>query len=505
MKSKYIYPLAFAFTFITSCNKYDYKYFKDKIDGKKENVRAFAEIGSIDIGDAGAAEISAYDPATKKLFVVNNSAVNKIDVVDLSDPAAMSVIGSIPLEKYSGAVNSVDVKNGVLAAAIGAADKQDNGVIVIFDTDDYAELKVIPAGALPDMVAFSPDGRYILSANEGEPNGDYNNDPVGSVTIVSVDNSFAAVNVDFGAFAGQVNQLKAGGLRMFGPGASFAQDMEPEYLTISKDSKTAWVTLQENNAIAKIDIASKTVTEIFPLGFKDYSEQINAIDPSDRDEIVDFRKIPVFGMYQPDAIAVLEKNGKAFLFTANEGDVREYDAFEEAERLKDVTLDASVFGDVEFLQNEANLGRLNITTTLGKKENGEFNELYSFGARSFSVWDGSNGSLLFDSQNKLEKETIDAGFYDDGRSDDKGAEAEGLTIGEVNGDPFAFVGLERADAVAIYNISDPVHPRFIKILATGDAPEGILFISRDNSPVNVSLLVVSSENDGVIKVFAPFQ
>jgi DNA-binding beta-propeller fold protein YncE len=489
--------------FTASCNKLDQYWKHNPHAAGIENAETFTEIGTIDIGDAGAAEISAYDPGTKRLFVVNNGEVNKIDVIDASNPVTLSVINSIDLTKYNGVVNSVDVHKGLLAAAIEAGDKQANGVVAVFKTNDFSEVRVVTAGALPDMITFSPDGKFILTANEGEPSTDYTNDPVGSISIISVDNDYQSVNLDFSSFAGQADALKAQGLRMYGPGASFAQDMEPEYVTVSKDSKTAWVTLQENNTIAKIDLQSKTVTAMFPLGFKDYSRTSNGIDPSDRDDQVAFRKTPAYGIYEPDAIAVLEKNGTPFLFTANEGDAREYDAFEEVERVKDVTLDENAFKDADELQNDEQIGRLNITTTLGKNSEDNFEALYSLGARSFSVWNGNDGKQVFDSKNNLEQEVVAAGLYDDARSDDKGVEPEGIAIGEINGKPYAFIGMERADAVAIYDISNPHSPVFVKVMATGDGPEGVLFISKKDSPVNRSLLVISSENDGVIRVYAP--
>lgn len=183
-----------------------------------ENPSTFVEIGSIDIGDTGAAEISAYDPQTGRLFVVNNSGVNKIDVIDISNPSAMKVIASISMTPYGGAANSVSVYNGRLAAAIESTDKQATGKVVVFNTIDYKELKVISVGALPDMVTFSPDGRFIISANEGEPNDAYTIDPVGSVSIISVEDNYAVVTLDFTSFAPQQAALMAKGLRVFGPG-----------------------------------------------------------------------------------------------------------------------------------------------------------------------------------------------------------------------------------------------------------------------------------------------
>jgi DNA-binding beta-propeller fold protein YncE len=489
---------------LTSCSKFfDKDYWDNKPGGKNEDPSTFQEIASIDIGDAGAAEITAFDPKTNRLFVVNNAGVNKIDVIDGNNPSALSVIGSIDLAKYTGAVNSLDVHDGMLAAAIENGNKQQPGKVVVFNTKTYAEIKVINVGALPDMVTFSPDGKYILTANEGEPNSDYTNDPEGTVSIISVKNGFNVVNLNFSAFAAKADALKLKGLRVFGPNATFAQDMEPEYITVAKDSKTAWVTLQENNAIAKIDLSSKSITDIFPLGFKNYNTDKNAIDPSDKDNQVAFRKVPVYGMYQPDGIAVLHKNNIPYLFTVNEGDVREYDGFAEAKRVASVTLDPTAFPNAAELQDPAQLGRLNITTTLGKNSDGKYEALFSFGARSFSVWNGLSGQQVYDCGNSLEKAVVSAGYYDDNRSDDKGVEPEGIAIGEVGGKDIAFVGMERADAVAVYNVSNPAAPKLLQILKTGDAPEGVLFINAKESPIKKSLLVVSSEDDGVIKIYAP--
>ena len=467
-----------------------------------EDPVSFFETGSIDIGDAGAAEISTYDPQTKRLFVVNNSVTNKIDVIDFSNPSKLVLINSIPLSSYGGVVNCLDVYGGKLAAAIEAVNKQDAGKVVIFKTADYSEVKIIPVGSLPDMITYSPDGKFILTANEGEPNADYSNDPLGTVSIINVSDNYSVVNIDFSSFASAVPTLAAGGLRVFGIGNNFAKDMEPEYITISPDSKTAWVTLQENNAIAKINIETKTVTQIFPLGFKNYNLDAYKMDLSDRDNVVSFNnKWNVKGMFQPDAIAVYLSD-VPLLFTANEGDAREYTALTEAKRIKDLTLDPFVFPNAAALKADAQLGRLNVTTTLGNPDgDNDYDELYSFGARSFSMWNGNTGALVYDSKNELDQRVAADNLYDDSRSDDKGSEPEGLAIGKTGTRTILFVGLERADAVAMYDITYPYYPIFLKTMKTGDAPEGMLFISADKSPTGRSLLVVSCENDGVVKVY----
>lgn len=470
-----------------------------------EDPATFKEIGSIGIGGVGAAEISAYDPITQRLFVVNNSITNKIDVLDLKSPSAPAMIYSIALSAYAGAVNSLDVSNGKLAAAIEGLNKQDNGKVVVFKTDTYSEVKVITVGALPDMIRYSDDGNYILTANEGEPSTDYTNDPAGTVSIIEVNNNYTVTTIDFAALTAQQAALKAGGLRVFGIGNNFVKDMEPEYITIASDSKTAWVTLQENNGIAKIDLTAKTIINIFPLGFKDYNKDENTIDVSDLDGAVGtFAKWPVKGMYMPDAISLYEFNGIPYLFTANEGDAREYTALAEAKRVKSLSLDLTAFPNAATLKLDAQMGRLNVTNTMGDTDgDGDFDELYSFGARSFSVWNGNTGARIFDSKNELDKKALALGVYDDTRSDDKSVEPEGVCIGKVGNKMVAFVGMERVDAVAMYDITNPAAPVFLQMVKCGDAPEGVLFIPAKDSPTKKSLLIVSSENDGFVKIFTP--
>lgn len=467
-----------------------------------EDPATYKEIASLSMGGLGAAEITTYDAQTKKLFAVNNGSVNKIDVIDIANPAAASLIHSINLTTYGGYVNSVDVNNGKLAAAIESTNKQAAGKVVVFNTTTYAEEKVITVGALPDMVVYSPDGKYIFTANEGEPDAPYTNDPEGTVSIISVESGYSVTNLSFASFASQLMALKAKGFRVFGPGNDIAKDVEPEYITVSADAKTAWVTLQENNAIAVIDIASKTITKILPLGFKDYNTAANGIDPSDKDGSITFAPWKIFGTYMPDAISLVNYNGVPYLFTANEGDAREYTGYSEIKRVKDVALDATAFPNAVTLKTDAQLGRLNITTTLGDTDgDGDFDVLYSFGARSFSVWNGNTGDLVWDSKNELDIKAKELGVYDDNRSDDKGTEPEAITIGKVGTKTLAFVGMERADAVAVYDVTNPTSPVFVKMFATGDAPEGVLFIHSSKSPIGQSLVVVSSENDGVIKIY----
>lgn len=469
-----------------------------------ENPASFAQVGTIDLGNSGASEISAYDPITKQLFVVNNQAtpaLNRIDVVSLASPAAPVLETSINLASI-GAANSVAIKNGKLAVALEAPIKQDAGKVTFYDTKTLNLLQTVTVGALPDMITISPDGKYALTANEGEPNASYTTDPEGSVSIISMDD-YSVNTVNFSAFASQENTLKNAGFRIFGLNATFVKDIEPEYITVSDDSKTAWVTLQENNGIAKIDLISKTITAIYPLGFKDHNNTNNALDPSDKDGGIAFVPYPLKGIYQPDAIAQYALNGIPYLITANEGDARDYTAFKEETTVGAAMLDATAFPNATDLKTEGKLGRLTITNTLGRNANGDYTELYAFGARSFSIWNGLNGNLVFDSGNDLERKVVDyiRSNYDDGRSDNKGVEPEGVTVGRVGNTIVAFIGLERADAVLLYDITNPNAPKFLQAIPTCDGPEGILFIPANESPTNKAMFITSCENDGVIRIY----
>lgn len=503
---KYSISLLAAILILSSCTKEDNSS-NDQETIVNENPASFKEIGSLTIGGTGAAEISAYDEVSKKLFTVNNSNTNRIDVIDLSNPASPKFVTSIDLTPYNGASNSVATFNGKLAVALEAKpNKQDAGKVLVFDTTTYALIKEITVGALPDMITFSPDGNFIMTANEGEPNDTYSIDPEGSVSIIAVNSNYAVTTLNFAGFVNQLNTLKAKGFRIASVTNNFASDVEPEYITISADSKTAWVTLQENNGVAKIDLSSKTITNIFPLGLKDYNLADNAIDVSDKDGGIFMKPWKIKGMYQPDAISSFEVNKISYFVTANEGNAREYSAFVDVKRVgsSSVILDPVAFPDATGLKAETSLGRLNINTKMGDTDgDGDFDELVSFGSRSFSIWNGTTGDLVYDSKNELDKKSQELGFYDDGRSDDKGAEPESVVVIKMGTKTILFVGLERADAVMIYDISNPAAPKLMQTIKTGDAPEGLLYISASKSPTKRSLLVVSSEGDGSVKIFQP--
>ena len=225
--------------------------------------------------------------------------------------------------------------DGLVAVAIQAAIKTSNGAVAIYSADKLELLSQVAVGALPDMLTFTPDGKTLLVANEGEPSDDYQIDPEGSISVIDVSTPAKPVarTADFKAFNSQKAALLAKGVRIFGPTAdgkgtaAVANDLEPEYIAVAPDGKTAWVTLQENNALAIVDIASATVTDVVALGFKDHGKVGNELDFADGDgknAVINITSAPnVYGMYQPDSIAAYKAaDGATYLVTANEGDAR---------------------------------------------------------------------------------------------------------------------------------------------------------------------------------------
>lgn len=232
-------------------------------------------------GFAGeGAEISAYDATSKRLFVISGDTT--LQILDLSNPSQPSAVQTLNLSEYGGGVNSVAISNGLVAVAVAADPATDPGKVVFFDAHGNFQA-AIEVGALPDMLTFTPDGKQVVVANEGEPSS-YNQtdsiDPAGSVSIIDLANGPANATVStagFDRFNALKADLQAKGVRIFGPNASVAQDLEPEYITVSADSKTAFVTLQENNALAVVDIVSAQVTAIVPLGSKDFSKGLPTV------------------------------------------------------------------------------------------------------------------------------------------------------------------------------------------------------------------------------------
>lgn len=478
-----------------------------------------------------AAEVVKYDPVTQRLYLANARDV-RLDVIDIRNPALPTRVAAVDLSPYGTAVTSVAFDRGLIAVAVGAPVKTDPGKAV-FLNQDLQVLNTVPVGALPDFITFSPDGRWVLTANEGEPNT-YNNfgaetngpsiDPEGSITLIDLSTGVATPTVTTATFTAFNAAALPPGIRIYGPNATVAQDLEPEGIAVSADSTTAYVTLQENNAMAVVDIASGVVTDLIGLGLKDHRQPGFGLDPSDQDGGNYIANWPLWGVYMPDEVRAFEYRGQTFLVMANEGDVREYPGYREDARVSTLTLDPTAFPNAAELKLTNNLGRLNVSKVGGDPDgDGDYDFLFSTGGRSFTIRT-ARGDVVFDTGDQLEQLT--AALYPknfncshtsnsrDGRSASKGPEPEGVALGKVAGRLLAFIGFERIGGVVVYDISDPFSPALVDYVNTrtflnpfnfdtaGDlGPESLCFISAEDSPTGKPLLAVANEVSGSVILY----
>lgn len=566
-------------------------------DGAGNTTISLSFLGRYATGefDESSAEIVSYDPATEQAFVVNSNS-GSVDVIDISSPSTPVLASSLDVAadvanaladlanaSALGAANSVAVYANTLAVAVAADTTQDNGFVAFYQTDGTF-LAAVEVGPLPDMLTFTPDGNSVLVANEGEPNGDYSVDPEGSISLIDVSGGVSAVTpasvttIDFRAFNVGGGKTLGSGVRVSAKSASVAQDLEPEYLTVSADSATAWVTLQENNAVAVVDLLAAEIVAVLGLGYKDHGLIGNELDASNRDGGANLREWPLRGLFMPDTITSYEFAGTTYLVTANEGDAREYltdaadatdcsaqggfdfddgDCFHFLDEIRagdipdsgaSVELpNLSRFAiDVETLLASENLGRIKIVADQGVSGCGTdsiatsgqpgpdcvYEALYTFGARSFSIWNGTTGALVFDSGNDFEVITaqrLGAGFNasnddneGDDRSDDKGPEPEAVEVATIDGATFVFVGLERVGGIMVYDISNPESAEFLQYISSRDfsvdigelvdagdftaagdlGPESIKFVKAADSPSGEPLLIVGNEVSGTTALFS---
>ena len=458
--------------------------------------------------NAMGSEIVSYDSINNRLWVAGTDANQAnighggIDILDLLG----NLVGSFSTSALGG-INSVAVKNNQAAVAITAPTKTDPGLVRLYNATTFAALADVTVGANPDSLTYTPDGSRLLVANEGEPSSYQvgpSGDPEGSVSIINSSN-YAVQTAGFSGFNGSEAALKASGVRLTGPNASVAQDLEPEYIAVSADGTKAFATLQEANSVAVIDVATATVTDIKPLGLKDHSLPGNGLDVSDRDgagtaaQNGNIRNWNVKGMFMPDGIANFTSNGNQFYVTANEGDSRaDWPGGNDEIRVGSASIDPLLAAELALVHgadwqtNNDKLNRLTVSTSGDTDGDGDLDELQVFGARSFSILDAA-GNLVFDSEDKLEQ-IIKANYpslWDDSRSDNKGPEPEGAVVGEVNGRNLLFLGLERSNAVMVWDLTDLSSILYLDMLFTaGDVgPEGMSFFSNDQG----SFLAVSNE------------
>jgi hypothetical protein len=479
-------------------------------------------------GGPACAEIVAYDEAARELLVGNGAerCVVRLDVATGREVGRLDVAAL-------GDPTSVAASHGLVAVAVAAPRKSDPGHVVLFRSAGDGKSKqassnpvaIIRVGALPDMVTLTPDGRYVLAACEGEPSDDYRTDPEGSVAVIDVSlgpERAVALLADFVRFNFDRGSLEHQGVRISGPNpwaddgrASVAQDVEPEYIAVAPDSRTAWVTLQENNALAIVDIPTAQVRRVVGLGLKDHSQSGQGLDANDLDGVARIRRQRVFGMYQPDSIAAYAVDGETFLVTANEGDARGYGDFTDEVLVSELTLDPAFdVGD--------ELGQLKVSAVGGDTDSdGDIDQLLAFGGRSLAIWD-ADGKLVYDSGDALEQFIAkhlperfnidsDGEGLVDSRSDDKGPEPEGVVVGRIGDRVFAFVGLERTSAIAVFDVTRPQSAELLDVVplefekgATGGphiAPEGLYFVPAERSPLGEPLLAVGCEVTGTTLLF----
>jgi len=389
-------------------------------------------------------------------------------------------------------------------------------------------------------VTIAPGGNYVVVANEGEPGG--STDPAGSVSVIDISNGAQNASVEtatFDDFDGQETALRDEGVHLVTPGdgeAVASTVIEPEFVTVAPDGERAFVSIQENNAIATVDLASATVERIDGLGFKDFSLPGNELDTSDVDGS-SLQNWPLKGMYQPDAIDAYEVGGDTFVVTANEGDAKDF----EVSVLKDLDLDPAGFDlsenpyvdSVEELKRPENLGNMEVNEAAMAEFAGGpdgYTDIYAIGGRSFSVWQVEDDGLrlAFDSGSRFERTFVEQ--YPGGHVNvvESGPETESAELGVVGDRTFAFIGQEKGSGITAYDVTSPENPTYAQMAvnrdysvseddlaaaaeedAEGDnparagdfAPEGVHFVPASESPLRNPLLCVGFEISGTVGVF----
>ncbi|GIP59580.1 choice-of-anchor I family protein [Paenibacillus woosongensis] len=489
------------------------------------------KIGSYQVGstnkDGGVAEIVKYNKGNGRFYLVNGSSnPPSLDIVKLAG-GVLTKEKTIQVKELAesggfqyGDLTSVDVhaETKRIALAVQEADAAKAGKILVMDEDGNL-LTTYEAGVQPDMLLFTPDGRYILTADEGEPRL-AGIDPEGSVTIVdTLTEEVTHVKFDDPAVIDDLVHIRgASGAdgSITGPGnkADALFDLEPEYIALSSDGETAYVSLQENNAIAEVDIAARTVTAVRGLGVKDLNDPANSLDLV-KDGTIKLENVPFFGQYMPDGIAAYDFGGQTYLFTANEGDVTEWPG-----RVNGTTLGKlrtrlnPGSAAAQFLESKGTVyEKVEVAGDMGN------DEVYLYGGRSFSIWNAADMRLVYDSGSDFEQITAqrlpdyfnssNSKTEKDDRSGKKGPEPEYVSVGRVGDKVFAFIGLERIGGVMTYDVTDPAAPEFVNYTNTRDfgagldtdtGPEGLEFIPAPDSPTGRPLLLVANEVGGTVAV-----
>ena len=477
------------------------------------------------VGEAGT-EVVTHEAG--RLYSTN-TALERIDIWDLATGTSAGSIDLGGLRGFHG-VQSVAVKNGIVAAAIARPDRQievlgetvtvgRGGFVAFFDAASGALIDRIRVGNLPDMLTFTADGEQLLVANEAEFNSDrgLDRDPVGSVSVISLKdlNQITTRRIDFSAFDGLEDLAREQGIRL-APGRSMLRGLEPEYIAISPDGDRAFVTLQEANTVAVLDLVRHRVVDLLPLGTVDHSQSGNELDPNDDGEI-NIELHGVRGLRMPDAIATFDTGGAIYFLTANEGDGRG-DAGDlpdgDTARVGDIA-DGDIAGvALDPAVDISGLGRLIVSTIDGDTDgDGDIDVLHSLGGRGFTIF-AEDGTVVFESGSQFERIIAAVaperfndgdGGPDENRSDAKGPEPEAVAVGEINGELYAFIGLEGDSGIMVYNVTVPASATFVDYISGFDfdnvGPETIAFIPASESASGKPQIAVAHEVSGSIAVY----
>ena len=497
---------------------------------------SLTKIGSYDSGysnkDGGVTEIISYDKVKNNAWVVNG-ATGKLDILSLEQVTG-GISDKIPVKSLDipamvakvvpdfqyGDMTSVAVNGdlGIAAVALQDADYSKHGYAAILTTEGEL-LTMIEAGCQPDNIVFTPDGTKILVANEGESRegiGEGIIDPAGSVTVITLDTADVqksiAVTVGFEAFDSERETLIENGIIMVKDNLP-SVDFEPEY--IAATNQKAYVALQENNAIAVLDLDTKEYNGVHSLGYKDLSMEKDALDLVE-DGVYEAKTYDAVSAYMPDGIAVYETEGKVYILTANEGDAREWGDYCNEIKATVTATDGTEAEKVRTIDAEVTDGLPEGETVL-------------YGARSFSIYRADNDGLtkVYDSGNDFETKTAEyfPAYFNisnddnafDSRSPKKGPEPESVVIGKVEDKTYAFTALERIGGIMVYDITDPEKAAFCNYINTRDfsedpevvekltgdiAPEGLTFISAENSPSETPILLAAFEVSGTVGAYA---
>ena len=523
-------------TRISTTDNYQIIFIKDNDyqASSPSNALNLTLLTSFSNGTAGtnSAEIVAFDEDVDRLYIANSIA-SKLDIVNFSNPALPVLITSISTTPY-GNINSVVAHDSIVALAIENSNPQLNGFVVFLDYNGNF-LKQVTVGAMPDMITFNKNYTKILTANEGEPNASYTVDPEGSVSIIDLTPGIAnltnanVTTIGLSAYNGQQSTLIAQGIRIFSTSATVAQDLEPEYITISDDNTKAYVGIQEANALLTIDLTNNTIISLAALGYSSYGTgSNNALDASDQSgAILITGDLPIKGAYMPDALSFGTIGGQGYIFTANEGDSREFGTVIDANRINSTTftnLDPIAFPDASILKNSKFLGRLSALKYSGDTDgDGDYDELHVMSGRSFSIRNATTGALVYDSKDLIEQiianhPTFAAIFNASNstgtpslknRSDDKGPEIEGIYFQTINGKPYVFLALERVGGVMVFNVANPISPVFVAYRnnrsTTLSGPdlgaEGIVTIPAAISPNGNDILILANEVSSTLSIY----